>query len=288
MTTRTRALATAAALATAVTIAACTSDDEDTASNTTPANEAQTTDTAANIPGSAPDPRCETFDVNMLAGILNDDTLTPTNGQVINDGDNQWIGATLMRADGKMESRSDVWLLNGDGLFSVTGGARNNTWAAAASKVGYSAGDEHAQAVDNCVVTLTRNGSSPTAQGTAPDPTSAPEAAPVEDATPAAAQQPTAPTATCATDFTLYQPGTVFYSDGTSGYSAACQQQMEDAMEASGQFPDYPFGQVDPNWTEEDAMRGGTAGNAETGGAATPADCDGFQGAHEDSEALYC
>ncbi|MGN0096241.1 MAG: hypothetical protein ACI38U_09265 [Corynebacterium sp.] len=62
-------------------------------------------------------------------------------------------------------------------------------------------------------------------------------------------------TATCATD-PIYQPGTTFYSNGTSGYTAACQQQMEDAMEASGNYPDYPFGNVDPNWTEQDAMRG--------------------------------
>ncbi|MGP5244345.1 hypothetical protein ACTXMA_09220 [Corynebacterium variabile] len=63
---------------------------------------------------------------------------------------------------------------------------------------------------------------------------------------------------------------------------------MEDAMDASGQFPDYSFGQVDPNWTEEDAMRGGNVGNAEIGGEGTAANCDGFQGAHEDSEALNC
>ncbi|WP_291479266.1 hypothetical protein [Corynebacterium sp.] len=68
-----------------------------------------------------------------------------------------------------------------------------------------------------------------------------------------------APTATCATDYTLYQPGTTFYSDGTSGYTASCQQRMEDAMEASGQFPDYPFGNVDPNWTEDDVFNRGGA-----------------------------
>lgn len=101
-------------------------------------------------------------------------------------------------------------------------------------------------------------------------------------------------TATCAID-PVYQPGTTFYSDGTSGYTAACQQQMEDAMEASGNYPDYPFGNVDPNWTEEDAMRGRSyddMSNAERSNhgfsAATPANCDGMQGAHEDSEALNC
>ncbi|WP_443346964.1 hypothetical protein [Corynebacterium variabile] len=59
-------------------------------------------------------------------------------------------------------------------------------------------------------------------------------------------------------------------------------------MDASGQFPDYSFGQVDPNWTEEDAMRGGNVGNAENAGACTAANCDGVQGAHEESEPLNC
>jgi hypothetical protein len=29
---------------------------------------------------------------------------------------------------------------------------------------------------------------------------------------------------------------------------------MEDAMQATGKYPDYPFGEVDPNWTEEDVF----------------------------------
>lgn len=75
--------------------------------------------------------------------------------------------------------------------------------------------------------------------------------------TPAPVEQaavPEAVTATCAPANDVYQPGTTFYSDGTSGYTAACQQQMEDAMEATGNYPDYPFGEVDPNWTEEDVF----------------------------------
>jgi hypothetical protein len=75
--------------------------------------------------------------------------------------------------------------------------------------------------------------------------------------TPAPVEQAAAPetvTATCAPANDVYQPGTTFYSDGTSGYTAACQQQMEDAMQATGKYPDYPFGEVDPNWTEEDVF----------------------------------
>ncbi|MGP9619880.1 hypothetical protein [Corynebacterium sp. AOP34-BR1-29] len=124
------------------------------------------------------------------------------------------------------------------------------------------------------------------ADGPAPTPAAdvpEPAAAPAEEVT-----------ATCAMD-PVYQPGTTFYSDGTSGYTAACQQQMEDAMEASGNYPDYPFGNVDPNWTEEDAMRGRSyddMSNAERSNhgmsAATPNDCDGYLGAHEDPDDSHC
>ena len=50
-------------------------------------------------------------------------------------------------------------------------------------------------------------------------------------------------TSTCATDFTMYQPGTTFYSDGSTGYTPECQRQMEQLMQDSGQFPDYPYGE---------------------------------------------
>lgn len=47
-------------------------------------------------------------------------------------------------------------------------------------------------------------------------------------------------TATCATDYSLYQLGTTFYSDGTSGYTVECQQQMEAAMQSDPAFANYP------------------------------------------------
>lgn len=50
-------------------------------------------------------------------------------------------------------------------------------------------------------------------------------------------------TSTCATDFTMYQPGTTLYSDGSTGYTPECQRQMEQLMQDSGQFPDYPYGE---------------------------------------------
>lgn len=98
---------------------------------------------------------------------------------------------------------------------------------------------------------------SPSSSSSAPEGGPNPTAGRTPEAVEPAPAVDSAPTATCATDFTLYQPGTTFYSDGTSGYTASCQQQMEDAMEASGQFPDYPFGNVDPNWTEDDALNRG-------------------------------
>lgn len=59
------------------------------------------------------------------------------------------------------------------------------------------------------------------------------------------------PTATCATDYMLYQPGTTFYSDGTSGYTAECQAQMESLMAQSGQFPDYSYNNLpDPDYPD--------------------------------------
>lgn len=82
----------------------------------------------------------------------------------------------------------------------------------------------------------------PTQEVPAEEPEAVQEQAPPAQEQAPVQQEPTI-TSTCATDFTLYQPGTTFYSDGTSGYTAECQQQMEQAMRDSGQFPDYPYGQ---------------------------------------------
>lgn len=90
----------------------------------------------------------------MISGILTDTSLAPTNSQVFVDGENMWIGAAPMRPDGQTESHSDAWLMNDDGLFSVTGEAHKSTWAAPASVIGYSAGDNDAQTVDNCDIEL--------------------------------------------------------------------------------------------------------------------------------------
>ncbi|GFK19313.1 hypothetical protein [Corynebacterium glutamicum] len=86
----------------------------------------------------------------MIPGVLNDSTQTVGNGMIIDDGNDTWIGVTIFRADGTMESRSDVWLLRDGGLYSVSGGARNNSWAVKAPSDAHM-GLDIAQAVDACV-----------------------------------------------------------------------------------------------------------------------------------------
>ncbi|MFW8622478.1 hypothetical protein ACOI1A_00730 [Corynebacterium glutamicum] len=86
----------------------------------------------------------------MIPGVLNDSTQTVGNGMIIDDGNDTWIGVTIFRADGTMESRSDVWLLREGGLYSVSGGARNNSWAVKAPSDAHM-GLDIAQAVDACV-----------------------------------------------------------------------------------------------------------------------------------------
>ena len=106
---------------------------------------------------------------------------------------------------------------------------------------------------------------SETSSATTTTSTSATSSAPVTSSTESGAPNPTTgeaaaepegvadagnePTATCATDYMLYQPGTTFYSDGTSGYTEQCQAEMESLMAQSGQFPDYPWGNYpDPEY----------------------------------------
>lgn len=261
MTTHTRALAVLTTGVLALGLPACTSDNEDTATTPTASTEQSTTN-AADIPGTNPDPRCQPMDVTLLTGILNDDTITPTNGQVINDGTDQWIGATLIREDGKMESRSDVWLMNEDGLFSVSSGARNASWAAHASDMGYSASDENAQAVDNCVVALTRGGAATSVQDDAPDPTPA-----------ASAPEPAAAPADNGFESGGIVDGPVVPDPDIPG--------------ANQPLPGEP-GYTGPLTAEEFENMGNAERSNYGISAATPANCDGIQGAHEDSEALNC
>lgn len=89
----------------------------------------------------------------MISGVLNDSTLQIQNTQIIKDGGDTWIGASLVRPDGDFESRSDVWLMRDGALYSVSNGAGNATWAV--KSPGVSMADEYAAGVDRCVVAET-------------------------------------------------------------------------------------------------------------------------------------
>jgi hypothetical protein len=110
--------------------------------------------------GTYSDPRCapasETL-VAVVASGLTKDGLTLTNGTVIDNGDSTFIGATTMRADGRMESRSDVWTLHNGVLYASTGGARRlTTFPKAPSGLGIGPGDELVAAADECVADVSR------------------------------------------------------------------------------------------------------------------------------------
>ena len=105
------------------------------------------------------DPRCVPADPALVSFIqtgFTDSTLTLTNGTAIVDGDLTFVGATTLGSGGKMENRSDVWIVRESLPYSSSGGARNETeWPTASSALNISPGDERVQAVDSCVVAIT-------------------------------------------------------------------------------------------------------------------------------------
>ncbi|UPK63148.1 DUF2510 domain-containing protein [Rhodococcus pyridinivorans] len=138
------------------------------APTTTTTTEVTTTTTtvAPPPPAAAPaaqmsDPRCAPADPAMVEWItagLTDTSLKLDNAVVIEDDGLLFVGASTVRPDGKFENRSDVWVVRDSLPFSSTGGARSATsWAKASDELGISPGDERVQAVDTCVVDLTRN-----------------------------------------------------------------------------------------------------------------------------------
>ncbi|MBF6350375.1 hypothetical protein IU448_15315 [Nocardia flavorosea] len=126
--------------------------------------DAPATTTAVVAPSTAtvpvvPDPRCAPAAediVAMVAAGLTVDGQTLTNATVINDAGTTYFGATIVDTAGEMESRSDVWILRGGGVFAATGGARNSSSYPKASDIGVSSADPAIAAVDACVVELTR------------------------------------------------------------------------------------------------------------------------------------
>ncbi|TCN51788.1 hypothetical protein EV641_109179 [Rhodococcus sp. SMB37] len=132
-----------------------------TTTTTTEAPPPPATTTAVAAPVARfTDPRCAPADPGMIEWIkagLTDSTLILDNTAVIDDGGLLFIGASTVRPDGKFENRSDVWIVQDSMPFSSTGGARSTTsWPKASDVLGISPGDERVQAVDSCVVELSR------------------------------------------------------------------------------------------------------------------------------------
>lgn len=156
-TTTTMERTTTAAPTTTTTTAVPTT----TTTTTTETPPAPVTTTAVAAPAAnLADPRCAPADPAMIEWItagLTDTTLSLDNAAVIDDGGLLFIGASTVRPDGKFENRSDVWVVRDSLPFSSTGGARDTTsWPEASDMLGISPGDERVQAVDSCVVEMSR------------------------------------------------------------------------------------------------------------------------------------
>ncbi|WP_082073770.1 DUF2510 domain-containing protein [Rhodococcus sp. B7740] len=156
----------AAAPSTTSTVAAQQPSTPAPAASTPPATTTmeQTTTTPAAAPPSpatySSDPRCAAADQSLVALVasgFSESGLALINGTVIDAGDYTYVGGTTIDASGRMENRSDVWVVADGTVYSSTGGARNTTnWPRASSELNVSPGDPDVQAVDACVVDLTR------------------------------------------------------------------------------------------------------------------------------------
>ena len=84
--------------------------------------------------------------------------LSLTNGTVIGSGPYTFLGGTTVDSTGNVKNRSDVWVISNGSVYASTGGARNTTTCpkASAAPLQISPGDDIVQALDTCVVNLTR------------------------------------------------------------------------------------------------------------------------------------
>ncbi|MDI9977313.1 MULTISPECIES: DUF2510 domain-containing protein [unclassified Rhodococcus (in: high G+C Gram-positive bacteria)] len=159
------AVAAAATLATTTTTAAPTTSKA-AASTSAPATTPPVTTTQA--PAAAPrpaipasDPRCAPANESLVAMVesgFSASGLSLINGTVIDSGPYTFLGGTTVDTTGKVKNRSDVWVISNGAVYASTGGARNTTtWPkASAAPLQISPGDEIVQALDTCVVNLTR------------------------------------------------------------------------------------------------------------------------------------
>ncbi|EKT76961.1 hypothetical protein WSS_A40035 [Rhodococcus opacus M213] len=131
---------------------------------TAAAPPATTTQVSAASPRPAvpvSDPRCAPANeslVDMVESGFSASGLSLINGMVIGSGPYTFLGGTTVDSTGKVKNRSDVWVISNGAVYASTGGARNTTtWPkASAAPLQISPGDEIVQALDTCVVNMTR------------------------------------------------------------------------------------------------------------------------------------
>ncbi|MFC4603917.1 DUF2510 domain-containing protein [Rhodococcus kronopolitis] len=156
-TTRSAPAATSAADPTTTTAAPTTTASA--ASEPTTTSVASPSAAVANAVNLS-DPRCAAADPGLMEQIasgLTNSSLALTNGLVIVDGPTTFVGATTVRPDGKMKSRSDVWVVQSGQVYSSTGGARNETsWPRASREIDIDPGDDRVEALDRCVVDVSK------------------------------------------------------------------------------------------------------------------------------------
>lgn len=98
---------------------------------------------------------CESAPLGVLVTINNALTspgvLTET-AMVTDAEGRQWIGANITTHDGRRVSSADVWVVNGNIIYALSGGARgNSTLHDGRHLLGLSAGDDTGIAVQDCV-----------------------------------------------------------------------------------------------------------------------------------------
>ena len=127
----------------------------------TPATSAPVSQPQAAPSKPASDPRCVPADDALVSRVesgFSESGLSLINGTVINSGPVTLVGGSTVDASGKVKNRSDVWVMSNGTVYASTGGARNTTTFAKASDAPLRIlpGDERVQALDACVVNLTR------------------------------------------------------------------------------------------------------------------------------------
>ncbi|CCF61167.1 hypothetical protein [Nocardia cyriacigeorgica] len=110
--------------------------------------------------GTYSDHRCAAASDTLVALVsagLTKSGHTLANGTVV-DGSSgtTYFGATTLKPDGRMDNRSDVWIIRDGLVYASTGGARHGSIFPKASDVlDISPGDELVQLADRCVIDLT-------------------------------------------------------------------------------------------------------------------------------------